>query len=73
MRLKEIEELRKENNILKISNLNELNTSILTLEQRITDANAERDAYKAKVELKESRIKTLQSEIDILRGQVEQE
>jgi chromosome segregation ATPase len=73
MRLKEIEELRKENNILKISNLNELNTSILTLEQRITDANAERDAYKAKVELKESRIKTLQSELDILRGQVEQE
>jgi len=53
MSLKELEELRKENNILKISNLNELNTNILTLEQRITDANAERDAFKAKVELKE--------------------
>jgi len=53
LRLKEIEELRKENNILKISNLNELNTNILTLEQRITDANAEKEALKAKVELKE--------------------
>lgn len=67
-RLKEIEELRKENSILKISNLNELNTNILTLEQRITDANAERDVYKAKAELKEQRIKTLQCDLDILRG-----
>jgi hypothetical protein len=31
-KIKEIEELRKENSILKISNLTELNTSILTLE-----------------------------------------
>jgi len=65
--------LRKENAILKISNLNELNTNILTLEQRVADANAERDKFKAKVELKETRIRTLEAELEVLRGQVEHE
>ena len=60
--------MRKENAILKISNLNELNTNILTLEQRVVDANAERDKFKAKVELKETRIRTLEAELDVLRG-----
>jgi chromosome segregation ATPase len=72
-RFKEIEELRKENAILKISNLNELNTNILTLEQRVADANAERDKFKAKVELKETRIRTLEAELDVIRAQVEHE
>jgi chromosome segregation ATPase len=72
-RFKEIEELRKENSILKISNLNELNTNILTLEQRVADANAERDKFKAKVELKETRIRTLEAELDVIRAQVEHE
>lgn len=72
-RNKEIEELRKENSILKISNLNELNTNILTLEQRITDANAERDRFKVKLEMKDQRIRTLETELDIIRGQVEQD
>ena len=72
-KIKEIEELRKENSILKISNLTELNTSILTLEQRLTDANAERDRVKVKLELREQRIRTLETELDVLRGQVEQD
>ena len=65
--------MRKENAILKISNLNELNTNILTLEQRVADANAERDKFKAKVELKETRIRTLEAELDVIRAQVEHE
>jgi chromosome segregation ATPase len=39
----------------------------------VTDANAERDKFKAKVELKETRIRTLEAELEVLRGQVEHE
>jgi hypothetical protein len=63
--------LKKENAILKISNQTDLNTRVLSLEQRIMDAEADKDKFKAKVELKEQRIKDMENEIEFLRTQAE--
>ena len=65
------ENLRKDNQVLKISNQNDLNLRIISLEHKVFDIEAERDKLKTKIEIKDQKISEQETELEILRGQLE--
>lgn len=70
---KELEDLRKQNAILSISNQNDLNTKVLTLDQKIVDLNQEIEKLQHKLQLRDQKIQNLEQELDFARNAVEAE
>lgn len=71
--MKDIEELKKENAILSMSNQSELNIQLISMEHKILDLEAERTKLGQKIVMKDERLKELQTQLEAVRDQAEYE